>query len=602
MPIKTVFLSSTSKDLAKHRRAVIEAIESLDDWHCVRMEKFGARDWEADDFCRARVAECDLFVGIVGHLYGSCPKGSEKSYTEREYEAAVAAGKPRLIFIAPEDFPLPAYLIEPDEKRQKQLAFRERVGKERICDVFASPDDLARRVVGAIRNWEREISRKEGPPALVKLFYVPLLPNPHFVGRDEALRDLHNLLLGNPTVGVLPAGLTGPGGVGKTQLAVQYAYAYQNDYPGGVFWFNAAGDMLTELADLAERVGFSDGDGDPYSLEARLRRARRLAEYLRGRTDALLIADNIPDPASLNEEVIGLPGLVLAALGCRILFTTRKRDCPLFPSCTVNVLSEGVALELLFKRSKRKVDEESKEYQSARRICAALGYLPLALEQAGAYLGKFSEVTFAGYYGRILEKGALAVDDAALEIGLRPEDLPTRHDVGVRATFATSFKALAGDREAQLTLQVAGFFPEASLIPRHRLSLASGLSSEALPGHTSPLYRALKKLYDFSLVEEIAEDRIRLHPLVKEFAYSLTPKEKRAEFRAWMAENCARSLTQVIYLEKAAKERGVCDLLEDFIFALNLCPGTAEGAEGAEEIRKRLNEAYRVVDREAHTL
>lgn len=58
MPIKTVFLSSTAKDLAKYRDAVYQAIEGLDGYHCVRMEDFGARDWQADDFCQRQAARC----------------------------------------------------------------------------------------------------------------------------------------------------------------------------------------------------------------------------------------------------------------------------------------------------------------------------------------------------------------------------------------------------------------------------------------------------------------------------------------------------------------------------------------------------------------
>ena len=80
MALKTVFLRSTGRDLADYREAAYRAIEGLDGYHCVRMEDFGARDWVSDDFCRARVAACDLFVGIVGHLYGSCPQGSQTSY------------------------------------------------------------------------------------------------------------------------------------------------------------------------------------------------------------------------------------------------------------------------------------------------------------------------------------------------------------------------------------------------------------------------------------------------------------------------------------------------------------------------------------------
>lgn len=154
--MKTAFLSSTAKDLAEYRNAAYKAIEGLDDWHCVRMEDFGARDAMADEFCQGKVAECDVFVGIVGHCYGSSPKGSEKSYTEQEYDAAVATGKPRLMFLAPEDFPLPAYLIEPNERWAKQRAFRDRVNAERIRDTFTSPENLAWRLVQATRNWEQE--------------------------------------------------------------------------------------------------------------------------------------------------------------------------------------------------------------------------------------------------------------------------------------------------------------------------------------------------------------------------------------------------------------------------------------------------------------
>ena len=159
MPVRTALLSSTGRDLAIHRDAVYQAIEGMDGYHCVRMEDFGARDWPSDEFCRAKVAECDLYIGIVGHLYGSSPEESEQSYTEREYDAAIAANRPRLMFVAPSDFPLPADLREPDDRQQQQRAFRERVDRERVRDTFASPDDLARRVVQAIRNWEQQGQR-----------------------------------------------------------------------------------------------------------------------------------------------------------------------------------------------------------------------------------------------------------------------------------------------------------------------------------------------------------------------------------------------------------------------------------------------------------
>ncbi|MBI5303440.1 MAG: HEAT repeat domain-containing protein [Chloroflexi bacterium] len=153
--MRKIFLSSTAKDLQEYRDAVFAAIQACDDLHCVRMEDFGARAVMADEFCRAKVAECEVFVGIVGHYFGSSPKGSDKSYTQQEYDAAVETNKPRLMFIAPDDFPIPANLVENASKRKRQREFRARVNGVLRAE-FRSPQDLATKVVTAIRNWERE--------------------------------------------------------------------------------------------------------------------------------------------------------------------------------------------------------------------------------------------------------------------------------------------------------------------------------------------------------------------------------------------------------------------------------------------------------------
>ena len=224
--MKTVFLSSTGRDLSAYRDTAYEAVEGLDGYHCVRMEDFGARNWGADGFDRAKVGECDVFVGILGHCYGSCPEGTEQSFTEREYEAAIAANLPRLMFLAPEDFPLPASLIEPDEKRVRQHAFRERVSAERIRDTFTSPEDLARRVVSAIRNWEQEwLKESEARETDGTQAFLPLPPQPYFAhpypmqenftGRLGERRMLTAWLAGGPQpVFVLVA----IGGMGKSAL------------------------------------------------------------------------------------------------------------------------------------------------------------------------------------------------------------------------------------------------------------------------------------------------------------------------------------------------------------------------------------------------
>jgi hypothetical protein len=160
-----VFLSSTARDLAAHREAVFKAISGMDGFQCVRMEDFGARDWEADAFCQDAVRSCNVFVGLAGHLYGSSPKKEKTSYTEREYAAAVAAGIPRLLFLAADDFPVPHTLREPDRKARLQQRFRERLKSERIVASFGASDALATEVVKALRNQEREAGSADLPAA-----------------------------------------------------------------------------------------------------------------------------------------------------------------------------------------------------------------------------------------------------------------------------------------------------------------------------------------------------------------------------------------------------------------------------------------------------
>ena len=75
-----VFLSSTGRDLKDYREAAFHAIQRLD-LHCVRMEDFRGPGTKIEDFDDRKVADCELFVIILGHLHGTCPEGNEKSYT-----------------------------------------------------------------------------------------------------------------------------------------------------------------------------------------------------------------------------------------------------------------------------------------------------------------------------------------------------------------------------------------------------------------------------------------------------------------------------------------------------------------------------------------
>ena len=226
--VRKVFLSSTARDLGPYREAVSQAIARLDGFQCVRMEDFGARDWEADGFCRARVAECDVFVALIGHLFGSSPPGLEVSFTEREHQAAIDSGVPRLLFLASDDLPLPASLREPDDLSRRQLDFRERIRQEKIVDLFDNPDRLEAAVVAALRNLEREIGPPETEPAVASTGIAP-----------EALRTAYLSRLAQHTsqlslAGIDPAAAGGGDDAGLSLDAVYTALLTQSPREDGL--------------------------------------------------------------------------------------------------------------------------------------------------------------------------------------------------------------------------------------------------------------------------------------------------------------------------------------------------------------------------------
>ena len=148
-----VFLSSTAVDLADYRKAVHERLMRTGLFHCVRQEDFGAQNAGAVEFCRQKAREADMFVGLIGLRRGWEPDGDngKRSITEMEHDWARDAGRPRYLWVAPDDFPVPGSTRESDELHARQMAFRKRVmgGGEGIVSQkgFGSPELLASEIV-----------------------------------------------------------------------------------------------------------------------------------------------------------------------------------------------------------------------------------------------------------------------------------------------------------------------------------------------------------------------------------------------------------------------------------------------------------------------
>jgi tetratricopeptide (TPR) repeat protein len=263
--------------------------------------------------------------------------------------------------------------------------------------------------------------------------------NPHFVGRHEELRRLHEQL-GTGAVGVVTA-VHGLGGQGKTELAVAYAHGWADCYPAGLWSLAAEGkkELLPLIGELAwERaLGFTPTaaeKADPALL------GRGVLEHLKARAAAvedapsgrgaaaLLLLDNVSEPDLLSPaQLATLPG-GMGAHWLRIVATTRldlREQKDRLALLAVDALDEESALRLIRdhqppRDAQRRIVADFSEGQpefaseaeegAARQIVRALGGFTLAIEQVALYLGLHPEVAPSAFLATLTARGLPVAD------------------------------------------------------------------------------------------------------------------------------------------------------------------------------------------------
>ena len=286
--------------------------------------------------------------------------------------------------------------------------------------------------------------------------------------------------------------------MGKTQTAVEYAHRhyYVGDYDG-VVW--ALADTLTTLqtdyGKIAERFALRGADpGNPDAVR------RAVLSWLETTPGYLLILDNADDPAILKDY------LPLRASG-HILVTSRSQhlsDVEIANSIRLEDMLPADALAFLKERTRRKMLTPAEE-QAARDLTHELGYLPLALEQAGAYIAE-NKMSFADYL----------YEYRKLDIELLEEQQPQfgGYRLSVARTWQKSFDALRAKSPAaaELLTACAFFAPEA--IPYELITLGAdelgGELAVALADEkrqTKKLNSLFRQLEAYSLITRDGESK-----------------------------------------------------------------------------------------------
>ncbi len=190
-----------------------------------------------------------------------------------------------------------------------------------------------------------------------------------FAGRDNELATLHGLLTGDQAAPVVLHGLAG---AGKSQLAVEYAYAHLDELP--VVWTVRADEVSVLASDLAA-LGVATGAAEATEADVDVQLAATRG-WLASHPGWALIIDNVDDPAVQQAVHQILPG----NLPGRVIITSRISSWPgRYHPLEITPLDTSPAASLLLKIS-ADADE-----QAARALADDLGGLPLALQQAASY-------------------------------------------------------------------------------------------------------------------------------------------------------------------------------------------------------------------------
>ena len=322
------------------------------------------------------------------------------------------------------------------------------------------------------------------------VFHVPHRRNVHFTGREDELHRLRQALTsGKPMA--LTQTLRGLGGVGKTQLAAEYAYRHRDDY--AVVWWVRAEEptaLASDYAGLAEALGLPQwGAAEQESIVGAVR------SWLETHEGWLLILDNA-------EEIdVVEPYLPRAHTGHVIITSRNQRWRDVAQSLPVVALPLEAALDFLVARTGQG------DCEAARALAEELGCLPLALEQAGAYIARVG-LSVPEYLARLREQHQELLDRAGP---------PRDYAATVRTTWEVSLQAVEEECAASVDLLSLCAFLAPDDIPLWVITAgAASLPERLARAAQDPLSldEAIAALRHFSLAERHGE-ALGLHRLVQ---------------------------------------------------------------------------------------
>lgn len=402
-------------------------------------------------------------------------------------------------------------------------------GKQGLHFEFVNlPSQDPDKCLKALAQWfvnkgDKSSSQQNPTPTTVIPYNLPLNVVARFVGRDGDKLRLHQELRDLKPNELLS--VVGMGGIGKTELVLQYAIEYCDFYDGGVAWIQVRGgeDPVTQLLSFASTCG--------YQLNTNLPLHSQLASvwnaWQGNRT--LIIFDDVDN---LNEIRSAIPSRNDKFL---ILLTTRYQFSAPAKLMEIDVLTEEASLTLLESLvGKQRID---REISYSRKLCEFVDGLPLGLELIGKYLRNRTDLSIQTIYEKLDRKRQRwressemnVINDSAFQFN--PKNLSTAQR-GAMECFDLTWEQLSKDAQGLGKLLCS--YDESCIVWERVYTVLEKFA--AAKNRTEELENIAdirSELTSFSLLKMHQEGEYYYHPLLKDFFRS---KMTKLEIQAWEQE------------------------------------------------------------------
>ena len=408
----------------------------------------------------------------------------------------------------------------------------------------------------------------EFPGTLRVPWNVPYARNLFFTGRENLLKSLHNALRSYQAVA-----LSGLGGIGKTQIAVEYTYRHQNDYTA-ILWVNASSReiLITEFGSLARTLNLPEKNSqdENEAIDA-------VKRWLEANAEWLLIFDNADSPTRVLEF---LPQKNAG----KVLFTTRLQATGPSAHCVaIEKMEPDEGALFLLRRAKiiprdALLDKASDvDRTKATELLIEMDGLPLALDQAGAFIEE-TPSTLAEYLDLYQTEGE--------RLRASRGDFVADHPESVTITFSLAFAKVTAASPAAADLLCLCAFLAPDAIPEEIFSQGApdlGTALSIVASRPLELINTIKEAGRFSLLHRNpATKTLSIHRLVQTV---LRDEMDKTMQRQW-AERAVRAMERTFpHVEFSTWPR--CE---------RLLPHALAGAHLVREWRMEFLEATRLLN------